>query len=198
MVTGSKKNVCSSFKGAGVWQKKLRTISGSCCSERHFRANLCWTSLPVIAFQSSSCVCERERKILTACEEGLRAEEAFVYETVWDNALWLLRYFPFRSWALFSLLKFRVPLNTLLTICYITHRPTHTHSYSWASSTFCHHIISGYNDLLYYSFAADTVLINRRVLRHVESHIWNFIYSFSKVRPLKTEVDLTKRSMCCC
>lgn len=149
----------------------------------HFKAQAVWER-------------ERERKILIACEKGLRAEEAFVYETVWDNALWLQRCFPFRSWALFSLLKFRVPLNTLLTICYITHRPTHTHLYRRASSTFCHHILSGHNDLLYNSFAANTVLISRRVLRHEESHIWNFIYSFSKVKPLKTEVDLTMGGMC--
>lgn len=73
-------------------------------------------------------VCERkrEREILIACEKGLRTEEAFVFETVWDNALWLPRCSAFRSWPLFSLLKFRVPLNTLLTICYITHKHTHT------------------------------------------------------------------------
>ncbi len=151
-------------------------------------------------------VCERkrEREILIACEKGLRTEEAFVFETVWDNALWLPRCSAFRSWPLFSLLKFRVPLNTLLTICYITQ--THTFILDELAAR---SVIIFFQGIMTCNsfFSADTVKVQFPSV-DLSSGLWNLISEPLFTPSSQTTEDwgrldqglisLSKWSMSCC
>lgn len=126
--------------------------------------------------------CVWEREVLIACEKGLRAEEAFVCEPVWDNAPWLPCCFAFCSWPLFSLLKFGEPLNTLHTICCITHIHTRT-------QTFIQDELAVHRVII---FLQGIMTCGSFSLRPVESHIWNVIYSFSKTTEDRGQLDQVK------